>query len=206
MPDRTNDEWVAVLSQPSLERDQALDELRARLLRGLGYTLTQRRGVDESLIEDLVQDALVRILDALDQFRGESRFTTWATKIAVNLAYTELRRRRWTNVSLDEIIDNPERVFIPSIMIDRASGPEQQAVQRAVLATVQEAIYEDLTQRQRQALVAAKVKGMPLEEVARRMDTNRNALYKLLHDARQRLKQALLDKGLSPEEILAAFE
>jgi RNA polymerase sigma-70 factor (ECF subfamily) len=204
--ERSNDKWVAVLSQPSPERDQALDELRARLMRGLGYALTQRRGVDESLIEDLVQDALMRILDAVDRFRGESQFTTWATKIAVNLAYTELRRRRWTNVSLDEIIDNPERVFILSIMTDRAPGPEQRTVQKAVLATIQEAIDEDLTERQRQALVAVKVKGMPLEEVARRMDTNRNALYKLLHDARQRLREALLDKGLSPEEILAAFE
>lgn len=206
MPERSNEAWVVVLSQPGPERDQALDELRVLLVRGLGYALNQRRGVDEALIEDLVQDALMKILDALDQFRGESQFTTWAQKIAVNLAYTELRRRRWANVSLDEIIDNPEGVFIPSFMTDPAAGPEQQAVQKAVLATVHKAIYEDLTERQRQALVAVKVKGMPLEEVARRMDTNRNALYKLLHDARQRLKEALLDKGLSPEEALAAFE
>jgi RNA polymerase sigma-70 factor (ECF subfamily) len=109
-------------------------------------------------------------------------------------------------VSLDEIIDNTEGVFNSSFISDLTAGPEQQTIQKAVLATLQEAINDDLTERQRQALVAVKVKGMPLEEVARRMDTNRNALYKLLHDARQRLKQALLDKGLSPEEILAAFE
>lgn len=206
MAARSNEEWVAALSRAGAERDQAVDELRVLLVRGLGYALTQRRGVDEALIEDLVQDALLKILDALDKFRGESQFTTWARKIAVNLAYTELRRRRWANVSLDEIIDNPEGVFIPSFMADPAAGLEQQAVQKAVLAAVHKAIHEGLTERQRQALVAVKVKGTPLEEVARRMDTNRNALYKLMHDARQRLKRTLLDEGLSPDEILAAFE
>jgi RNA polymerase sigma-70 factor (ECF subfamily) len=66
-------------------------------------------------------------------------------------------------------------------------------------------IANELTDRQRQALVAVRIYGMPLAEVARRMDTNRNALYKLLHDARQKLKKRLLAKGLSEEEILAAF-
>jgi RNA polymerase sigma-70 factor (ECF subfamily) len=74
------------------------------------------------------------------------------------------------------------------------------------MAVMRRVINEELTDRQRDALVAVKVKGMPLEEVARRMDSNRNAMYKLLHDARQRLKEKLLAEGISPEEILAAFE
>jgi RNA polymerase sigma-70 factor (ECF subfamily) len=91
-------------------------------------------------------------------------------------------------------------------MSDPAAGPEQRALQEAALNAVRRVIEEELTERQREALVAAKVGGMPLEEIARRMDTNRNALYKLIYDARQRLKQGLVDDGLSPDEVLAAFE
>jgi len=78
-------------------------------------------------------------------------------------------------------------------------------VRRMVLDTLRRVIEEDLTDKQRQALVATRVHGMPVEEVARRMGTNRNALYKLLHDARQRLQRELLAQGLPREEVLSAF-
>jgi len=74
-----------------------------------------------------------------------------------------------------------------------------------LLSTLRRIIATELTDRQRQALVAARFHGMPLEEVARRMGTNRNALYKLLHDARQRLKKRMMAEGLSPQAVLAAF-
>jgi RNA polymerase sigma-70 factor (ECF subfamily) len=102
--------------------------------------------------------------------------------------------------------DFPDSDFVPSLMADPSIGPEQRAIQSAVLQTMQRVIAEELTEKQRQALTAIKIQGMPLEEVARRMGTNRNALYKLLHDARQRLKSQLIAEGLSPDEILAAFE
>jgi RNA polymerase sigma-70 factor (ECF subfamily) len=100
----------------------------------------------------------------------------------------------------------PDDFFTPRIMTDPEAGPEKQTVQTTVLETLRRAIDEELTDKQRQALVSLKVQGMPLAEVARRMDSNRNAMYKLVYDARQKLKQVLLDKGLSPEEIMAAFE
>ena len=167
MGERSNQEWLAELQGP--ERDSALADLRAFLVRGLGLALAPRSDVDEALIEDFVQDALLRIVDNLHTFRGESRLTTWAQKIAVRAAYTELRRRRWQDVSLEAMI-------------------EAQGVDSV-----------------RQALVATQVHGMPLEEVARRMGSNRNALYRLLHDARQRLKKKMEAEGLSSEDILAAF-
>jgi RNA polymerase sigma-70 factor (ECF subfamily) len=74
-----------------------------------------------------------------------------------------------------------------------------------LLSTLRRIIATELTDKQRQALVAVRIHGMPLEEVARRMGTNRNALYKLLHDARQRLKKRMMAEGLSPQEMLAAF-
>jgi RNA polymerase sigma-70 factor (ECF subfamily) len=203
--ERSNEEWIADLSQSGPQRDEALIDLRALLVRGLGYSLSKYSNVDDAILEDFAQEALLRILDNLDTFRGESRFTTWAQKIAVRVALTELRRHRWRDVSLDEITDSPDVSFIPNLMADPSAGPEQQAIQHTVLETLRRVIANELTDKQRQALIAVRIEGMPLEEVARRMGTNRNALYKLLHDARQRLKKQLLDEGLSPEEILAAF-
>ena len=203
MVERTNAEWLAELQGP--ERDEALADLRAFLVRGLGFALSNRSDVDDQILEDFAQDALLKILKALDSFRGESRFTTWAQKIAVNVAFTELRRLRWQDTSLDQLTEGLSLDFVPDMLVDRAAGPDQQAAQSIFFETLQRLIATELTDRQRQALVAVRIQGMPLEEVARRLGTNRNALYKLLHDARQRLKKKMEEEGLSAEDVLASF-
>ena len=207
MVERSNEQWIAALSQPGPEYDAALENLRAILARGLGYALSDRSNVRETDLEDFAQDAVLKILKGLHTFRGESRFTTWAHKIAVRVAFTELRRRRWRDVSLDEMTESREgdTDFIPESLADRSIGPEQEAMQQAILDALRQLIREELTDKQRQAMQAV-LKGMPLEEVARRMDTNRNALYKLLHDARQRLQKGMLDQGLSAQDVTSAFE
>jgi len=168
--------------------------------------VANQSSVTEADLEDFAQEALLKILAGLDSFRGESRFTTWAQKIAVRVALTELRRHRWRDVSLDKMTGGPDADhFISGTLADPSAGPEQQAIQRMLLSTLRRIIATELTDRQRQALVAARIHGMPLEEVARRMGTNRNALYKLLHDARQRLKKRMMAEGLSPQDVLAAF-
>jgi RNA polymerase sigma-70 factor (ECF subfamily) len=202
--ERTNQEWLAALRGP--DRDEALADLRASLARGLRYALASWPNVDEATLEDFAQDALLRILKGLDSFRGESRFTTWAQKIAVNVAFSELRRRRWQDISLDDVGVSQDSDFVPDTLVDPSAGPEKQALQRTLLEALGEIIAAELTDKQRQALVAARIHGMPLEEVARRMGSNRNALYKLLHDARQQLKKRMLAQGLSPQDVLAAFE
>ncbi len=203
MKDRTDQEWLDDLRGPG--RDAALSDLRAFLVRGLGYALASHSDVDAVLIEDFSQDALLKILDNLDSFRGESRFTTWAQKIAVRVALTELRRHRWRDLSLESITDSQGLDFTPDFLVDPQAPPDQQAVQRLFLESLQRLISTELTEKQRQALVAVRIQGMPLEEVARRMGSNRNALYKLLHDARQRLKSRMEAEGLSPDDVLAAF-
>jgi RNA polymerase sigma-70 factor (ECF subfamily) len=207
LAERTNEEWIGALSRPGPEREAALEDLHVLLVRGLGYALSQHSNVRESDLEDFAQDALLKILGGLNSFRGESRFTTWAHKIAVRVAFTELRRRRWRDVSLNEITESREgdAEFIPLFLSDPSIGPEQQAMQRAILEILRRLIREELTDKQRMAMQAV-LRGMPLQEVARRMDTNRNALYKLLHDARRRLQQEMLEEGLSANEILSAME
>ena len=177
------------------------------LVRGLGAALGGRRGVSKASVEDFAQEALVKIVRNLDSFRGESRFTTWAQKIAVRVALTELRHKRWRDVSLQEMSAGEEGTdnWLGKLT-DLLPTPEELTTREAMLKTVERLISEGLTDRQRRALVAVKINEMPIEEVARRMGTNRNAVYKLLHDARKRLKQRLSDEGLSLKDVLAVFD
>jgi len=204
--ERTNEEWLSSLRGDSI--DEALEDLRQVLLRGLRAALATRIRSDfSSIVEDFVQEALIKILDNLDSFRGESRFTTWAQKIAVNVAFTELRRRRWQDVSLQELIEDQEgNEYTPAIMTAPDLTPEQQTTQIAMLEFVQRLINEELTDRQREAITAVMIGGMSVSEVARRMKTNRNALYKLIHDARQRLQRIMNEQGVSPQDVLSVFE
>ena len=200
---RTNQQWLDVLRGPT--RDEALADLRAILVRGLRYALASRSDVGEATLEDFAQEALLKIVAALDSFRGESRFTTWAQKIAVRVALTQLRRHHWRDVSLDKITNSSDIHFIPGTLEDPSAGPEQRAMQLTLLETLRRLISEQLTDRQRQAMTAVYLQGMPLGEVARRMGTNRNALYKLLHDARQRLQKGMEAERLSGQDVLDAF-
>jgi RNA polymerase sigma-70 factor (ECF subfamily) len=210
MAKRTNEEWLSDLKSDGERRESALADLRAILLKGLPYALSRWLSPSspqfDALAEEVVQEALLRVLDHLDTFEGRSQFTTWANKIAVRLAISELRRQRWKDVSLDELLDKPDTPPPANLMEAPGASPETSSEQGEMLALVQRLINTELTERQRQALVAIGVRGMPLEEVARHMGTNRNALYKLLHDARLRLKHALAAQGLSPEDVLASFE
>ncbi|MGD8245591.1 MAG: sigma-70 family RNA polymerase sigma factor [Anaerolineae bacterium] len=206
MTERTNEAWIAELSEPGRAQSAALADLRATLVRGLGYAMADRPAVGAADIEGFVQNALVKILDNVDSFRGESRFTTWAQKIAVHEAFSELRRKRWENVSLDAMLSRYDGDFTPSVLTDPAPSPEQRVTQQALLDMVKRLVAEELTDRQRRALTAVVFAGVPVEEVARRMGTNRNALYKLMHDARQRLKRRMLSEGVSVDEALSAFE
>jgi RNA polymerase sigma-70 factor (ECF subfamily) len=203
--ERTNEQWLTELRGP--ERDRALADLRVVLVRGLKVALAGRvrQGLNEAA-EDFAQEALIKILAGLDTFRGESRFTTWAQKIAVLTASTELRRKRWRDVSLQEVLDRYGTNSGESDRLaDEQPTPERLTMRSTILTTVRRIVDEELTERQREAIVAVMFEGMPLEEAARRMGTNRNALYKLMHDARKRLKKRMEAEGLSAPDVLRAI-
>ena len=197
-------------SRQRRKREAALEDLHAIILRGLPFALSRWLSPTnpqfESLTEEVAQETLLRVLDQMHTFEGRSQFTTWVHKIAIRIALTELRRKRWQDSSLDEMVDNEETPVSPRILEDHSATPEQSAERADMMERVRRVIDEELTERQRSALMMLGMQGMPMEEAARRLNTNRNALYKLLHDARLRLKQRLQTEGLDAQEILAAFE
>ena len=210
MSDRSNEQWLSDLKSAGPTQEAALTDLRSVLRAGLPYALSRYLSPSDpqfdDLAEEIVQDALLRILDNLDTFEGRSKFTTWAHKITLRLALSELRRKRWEDVSLEGMIDTEGGQASIGLMADMGAGPELATEQMDMMSRVERIILEELTEKQRTAMIASKIHGMPLDEVARRLDMNRNALYKLLHDARLRLKKRMAEEGLSPEDVLAAFE
>jgi RNA polymerase sigma-70 factor (ECF subfamily) len=210
MANRTNEEWISDLRTQGPKREAALGDLRQILQHGLPYALSRWTSPEDALfaplVEEVIQDTLLRVLDQLRSFEGRSMFTTWVQKIAVRIALTELRRKRWQDSSLDELLDSEETPAPTGLMADRSPGPDTLAEQADMLERVRRILEHELTPKQRQALILLGIQDIPLEEAARRMKTNRNALYKLLHDARLRLKRRLLLDGLNPQEVLASFE
>jgi RNA polymerase sigma-70 factor (ECF subfamily) len=210
MNNRNNEQWLADLRAEGEPQEDALADLRAIIARGLPFALSRWLSPTspqfESLVEEVIQETLLRVLNQLHTFEGRSQFTTWVHKIAIRIALTELRRKRWQDSSLDEMVDDEEKPISPGILEDSRVTPEQAAERADMMERVRRVIDEELTDRQRRALTMLGMQGMPMEEAAKRLNTNRNALYKLLHDARLRLKQRLQTEGLNAQEVLAAFE
>ena len=196
--DRTNEEWIRALGDP-VDGLAARQDLRVVLVAGLFRVLT-RRGVDAALAEDFAQDALVRIDARLASFRGESRFTSWALAVATRVAFDELRRHRWKDVSI-EAFDAAGPVGFEALQPLAEAG-----LGRArVLEELRRVIDDELTPRQRQALVG-ELSGLPHSEIARQLSMTRNALYKLTHDARRKLKAGLLAAGITASDAATLFE
>lgn len=218
MTERTNEEWLADLTGHPGIQTAALEDLRKRLQRSIFYYLSQERSDLRSystqdlthMAEDLAQDATLRVMENLDHFRGESRFTTWANKIAVRLAISDLRRARYRDFSLDELTAEgellPYSAGTGSVGSNDLPNPEMAVERQDVLQKIDRAFKDALTERQYQALIAVTIKGVPMELVAEQMDTNRNALYKLLHDARRKLRTHLESQGLTLDYVLDLFQ
>lgn len=198
MTERTNEDWLRSLGGTADEA--AVAELREILRRGLLRALAGGVATDFGFIEDATQEGVLKVLGGLATFRGESRFTTWAITIAVRVAFTELRRARWRDVSLDRLVeDAPAR--LPAAPAGDASSRD---AREAVLAEMRRVLETGLTDRQRRALMA-ELRGMPQAEIAAQMGLTRNALYKLTYDARQNMKRGLEAAGFDGDEVREAF-
>jgi RNA polymerase sigma-70 factor (ECF subfamily) len=215
---RSNEDWLRALTeQPSEAQSDTLQDLRDFLLRaGLVYLSVHRsdlagwsRAEVRRLAEDLAQEAVIEIRNSLGSFRGESKFTTWACRFVINRAASELRRQRYRNLSLDQLREDQPAAFL-ALLAERETGrrvePEQMAERRSYLSLLREIIETQLNERQRAAIIGVHWQGLSMDDVARKLGITRNALYKLLYDARKRIKAQLLAHHLTEGDILAAFE
>ena len=197
-------EWLRGLHADGAARDEAVARLHALLLRAARFEVARRRptmphlrGDDlDDIANEAADDALVSVLRRLDDFRGASRFTTWAYKFALLEAAVKLRKRAWQG---REVPLEPESWGLFS---SAGLEPDAAAEQSELLATLQQAINEVLTDHQRRVLVALALNGVPIDVLAERLDTTRGALYKTLHDARRKLRKHLESCGLQPDSLL----
>src|SRR5688500_11591476 len=184
--------WLRALRATGGEREHAVAALHELLLRGARHEVSRRqaalarvRGEElDDIATQAADDALVAVLRKLDQFRGASRFTTWAYKFALLEAGVRLRRRAWQEREV--VLDSDSWTRLAPTSAAPAAGAERAELLRAIA----HCIDSELTAHQRRVLVALALDGVPIDVLAQRLDTNRGALYKTLHDARRKLRAA----------------
>lgn len=210
MVKRSNEQWLKDLNAPGLAAETALADLHHILVRGLQQGLIHQVNTNSpefaALAEDFAQEAIIKILDQLDTFAGRSLFTTWAHKIALHVALTELRRKRWQDQSLDGLVETEDGEYTPLILAAATPNPAEQTERDDLMGRVQKLLLQGLTEKQRTALIALVIQEASPEQIAAQMQMKTNAVYKLLHDGRLRLRNLLAEEGLSPEMVLEAFE
>jgi RNA polymerase sigma-70 factor (ECF subfamily) len=191
----TGEDWVAQLTSDGPVRDDALRRLHALLLRGARFQVSRMSGlramVGAAQVDDIItlaaDEAMVAVLGKLSTFEGRSRFTTWAYKFAVLQAAVELRRQAWSGREV------PLEAAPP--LVEPRPSPDQYAEGAELATAVRDAIDRVLTPHQRRIALALIVDDVPIDVLADRLGTNRNALYKTLHDARSRLRAHLALEG-----------
>lgn len=214
---RDNECWLADLGTDGRRQEAALVELREYIRRGLFAFLRENRSDMATrdsedvhqLSEDFAQEALLKILRSLPTFRDESRFTTWAMKIAIRTAISNLRRAAFKDLSLNELQARGATVEPAADAAVRPAAlpdPQLEAERNELFAAIQEGVQSVLSERQRIAFLATNVDGVPIEVVAKLMDSNANALYKMVHDARKKLRAFLIDCGFTFDRVAPLFE
>lgn len=200
---RNDDRWLPDLTSedPSVRND-AIRELQDMLLRGLAKSLSKHGRVDAAFLDDVVQDASIKILAKLDTFQGRSKFRTWAVTVAVRTAVSMMRKREWRDVSLEHL--TADRALVAPKTDTAPEVVEQEDRQTELLRKLSELIESDLTEKQWTA-ITAELKGMPLGQIAEKMGSNPNSLYKLLHDARKKLRKGLQEAGYTVDDVREAW-
>jgi RNA polymerase sigma-70 factor (ECF subfamily) len=184
--------WLVALHGEGVERDEALARLHSLMVAAARFQLSRRgsslRMRGESLVDlatEAADDALVAVLARLADFRGESRFETWACKFAIYESSAVLRRRLWKERERPPA-DDGELAFATA-----AAGADEQLEHHELLRLLGQAVAEVLSERQRAVFVAVALNEVPIDLVAERFGTTRGAIYKVLHDARRKLRASL---------------
>jgi RNA polymerase sigma-70 factor (ECF subfamily) len=192
-----SDQWVRALAATGAEQEAALARLHALLLRIAQGEMRRRAGrlrIAGPELDDLAYraaaDALLAITSKLGEFRGESRFTTWAYRFVILDISAKIGRHFWRNSAVPLDAEDWDR------LPDRFGlEPAREAEHRDLAGAVRRAVDEQLTQRQRRVFVALVLNGVPLDALAAELGSNRNAIYKIMFDTRRKLRAVLVANG-----------
>ena len=201
--DAESREWLSDLRDPGPARDDAVRRLHALLLHAARFEVARRGPALAHLSGDeldgialeAADDALSTVLGSLDDFRGHSRFSTWAYKYALLEAAVKLRRRSWQARRLDPRPDGEALVF------GALGTRNEEAADGELLEAVRVVVREALTPQQREVLVALALDGVPIDVLAERLGSTRAALYETLHGARHTLRNRLTASGIAPDRL-----
>ncbi|MBV9002648.1 MAG: sigma-70 family RNA polymerase sigma factor [Solirubrobacterales bacterium] len=202
-PDDASQAWLDGLRSEGPRHDQCVRELHALLLRTARREVHRRRawlgGASGPELDDVAHqaagDALLAIINNLDTYRGLSRFTTWSYRFVMNHVSVKTRQHLWSGRRV--MFDDTDWDRLPDRLV---MSPHSHTEQRAQLDALRKAVNGELTARQREVFVAVVLNEVPIDVVAARLDSNRGAIYKLLFDARTKLRASLLDAGYPIEE------
>ncbi len=197
--------WIEHLGERGARHDRAVEKLHGTLLRVARHELGRRRGMlvmingpeFDDLVHQAAHDALLNILAKVGEFRGESRFITWAYKFVVFEVSSKAGRHAWQRQP-----PGADEAAWARLSDSLASEPPARAEQQEQLALLVDAVANDLTPRQREVFVAVALNDVPIDVLAIELDSNRNAIYKNLFDARRKLRASLAAAGYalpSPE-------
>jgi RNA polymerase sigma-70 factor (ECF subfamily) len=186
--------WLSDLSDTGPGREEAAERLHALLLRAARFEVARRQAgrSRDDLAVQAADDALVAILGKLHTYRGDSRFTTWARKFVILEAAAAVRKAAWRGREVPLEAEGWARLHD-----DGRRSPDSRAEASELIGAVRDAIAEVLTEHQRAVLVALTLNDVPIDVLAERRATTRNALYKTLHDARRKLRARLAQDGLA---------
>jgi len=192
--DAPSAEWLEVLRGEGSIREDGQSRLH-RVLLGVAHGEARRRtpllpAHTVSELDDLCMqaagDALMAVLRKLDRFQGLSRFSTWASKFVVLEISSRLRRHAWRGRRIEWSDSSWERLQ------DSTPTAAQALEQREQFEHFRQAMARELTERQRIILTAATLEEIPIDVLAERMGSSRGAIYKVLHDARTKLREVLM--------------
>jgi len=196
-PDAESRRWLRDLDEDAPSRPEAVIALYALLLRAARFEVRRRSAVHPHLrggdLDDLAtqaaDDALLAVLAKLDDYRGESRFTTWAYKFGLFEAAVKVRKRAWQGRELPVTDDTW------TALSTGTGAPAEETERSELLSAIATAVDRVLSKRQREVFVALALNGVPIDVLAERSGSTRGALYKMLHDARRKLREELVAQG-----------
>ncbi len=201
VPEVETEDWVRALSVGGAQREQAAARLHEVLLRAARAETRRRSGqlrISGPELDDLAHqaaaDAVVAIIAKIGEFRGESRFTTWAYKFVIFEVSAKIGRHFWRQPRVPMEAADWER------LPDRFGlDPARESEWRDLAGALRQAVEEELTEHQRRVFTAIAVNGVPLDALVAELGSSRNAIYKTMFDARRKLRARLVANGYLPE-------